>query len=300
MSFLRFFSLEDAMAAARVQHDPWLGDGDPFWWGGKTLDQAVDDILAGRGLEEAGEITPYLRTFDTYAREDTPQPAYDIAGFYPDVPAFLAGRPDNMRHLEPVPSRLTPITAVEQFSPRAVVLMVSVPVDVDPFFIARRAAIIAAYATRLSESHPVELWIASAARLESRAQSDKERDAGWAVRMDPSQVGQVVALCDTAGARMVGINLMSLAVAATLPKDRAYIIECDGYSMHRSPHNYADAVCRAFRFSAGSLVITGAFDTVDPEEIIQSASVYEGSGFDAAIDAPRAAPQTFAQEAPQS
>lgn len=276
MSFLRFFSLEDAMEQARIQHDPCLGKGDSYWWGDKTLDQAVDDILAGRGIADGGDFIPYLRVFDTFAREETPHPAFGVAGFYPDVPAFLAGRPDNMRRLEPAPELLTPTVAAEQFSPRAVVLMVSVPANIDAFYIARRAAVIAAYALRLSESHPVELWVVDAARQKASKASPSPDDVGWAVRMDPQQVGRVVALCDTAGTRMVGINLLGLATGAPVPEERGvYRIECGGYFLADSPEKYAHAVCRAFGFPSGSLVVTGAFDTVDPFEIIQSAIDYE-------------------------
>lgn len=274
MKFIRFFTLEEAMEQARIVHDPDVDTrADAYWRGDKTMSQTIEDILAGRGVVDAGEYAPYLRVFDTYAREDTPQPAYGIAGFYPDVPAYLAGRPDNMRWLEPLPERLTPTTSAEPFNPRALVLMSSIPYSADPFHIVRRAMVIASYAMRLSESHPVELWVANAVRQTEPPHAD----IGWAVRMDPRRAGQVVALCDTAGVRTVGFNLLALAGGAP-GRGEGYLIECDGYGTQRTTRHYAHAVCRAFGFPFGSLVITGAFDTVDPEGIIQSATVYEPSG----------------------
>lgn len=123
------------------------------WFGNKTTVEAID--LCTRGdVSLAAPSDKLLDKFEGLTFPTTGRAwSDDVVGSFPNVPAFIAGIPANMRRRK----RLCDMA----FAPIAIIADVVLSCSCSAEQMARRGAAILALARGLSARRPVELWVAA-------------------------------------------------------------------------------------------------------------------------------------------
>ena len=237
--FTLYYDLAAALAAGGTRiHDAGLAHMQANWHGAASFTAAIAYLRRGASARDLLLLRAALDAVDL-ADRDQPRSGWTLApvGAMPDVPAFLAGHPANMR---------TPAIDPAHCERQVVLLMVGTPREVAASTMAAWAMRHAALALRIAETSPVELWIGEAVR------SDNGQDLGWAVRVDPMDVAHIVALSSAQGARVLGLNLLARAGGHGV-----YPLQCgDGsFATVASRDRYARAAARSFGFPPSTRVV---------------------------------------------
>lgn len=218
------------------------------WTGPRTLAESRDYMRTGASWQETNAARKLVDKIDAEVHESTrtiwkPSPF----GAYPIVPDYLAGDPFSMRNKETEQSPAGPVR---------VVLNISVAAGVTAATIARRGAAMAAFAMKLSEHRPVELWISSAFHNEI-----KRIDVGWRTRLDmPMNVSQVVASFDRSVCRMINFaTLHNLSGCGADDRTATYPFRLKG----RDAYHGRDGYMAAFR----------EYMQLAPEDIVLDAGI---------------------------
>lgn len=192
-NFVIFDSVTDFCAAEK--HAYYDGRRDN-WTGPRSLKEATDYLRRGASESETKEARDLVNKIDAEIHERAHhQWAPSPFGAYPVVPDYLAGDPFSMRHKVSVASDAAPVH---------VVLNISVAAGMKAGTIAKRGAAMAAFAMKLAEHRPVELWISSAFH-----NSTGRADVGWRCKLDmPMNVSQVVAAFDRSVCRVMNFSLL--------------------------------------------------------------------------------------------
>jgi hypothetical protein len=122
--------------------------GEASWWGGDSMGKLMDKCLCGEETHVAAaeQMLDQLRDEIEIPRPQWTPSAY---GAFPDVPAFLAGEIDCMRHMVADPSMTAPVRVY--FDPTS-----SAALDAET--LAKRGTAALALTMALAQIRPVELW----------------------------------------------------------------------------------------------------------------------------------------------
>jgi hypothetical protein len=244
--FMVFNSVSDFLAMKRLRE--YVDRDSLQWFGGRTEKEAVAYFQTGAGEEETRAARALVDKIDVEVHEGTRKVwRPDVCGAYPIVADYLAGEPLSMRNRLNEISRLSPIR---------VVMNISVASGVEPDTIARRGAALAAFAMKLSEQRPVELWISSA------FYNEKTRiDVGWRAKLDlPMNVSQVVASFTPSVCRLLNFATLEVLSGATNATTYAtYPFVLDRYSAYNSRDRYL----RAFR----------EYMNLEPDDVVLDAGI---------------------------
>jgi hypothetical protein len=124
----------------------------PEWYGRITFDEACQLAIQG-DVKLVAKSDKLLAKFERYAFETTGRGwRNDVVGALPDVPAYIAGHPLNMRRRTRLDSAAAPI---------AIVIDTTISAAIDSKTIMRRGAAILALVRILAGRRPVELWAVS-------------------------------------------------------------------------------------------------------------------------------------------
>jgi hypothetical protein len=122
------------------------------WYGGVTFDEACQLAKFG-DVKLVAKSDKLLAKFERYAFETAGKGwRNDVTGGLPDVPAFIAGHPLNMRRRTRLDSAAAPI---------AIIVDTTISAAIDSKTIMRRGAAILALVRILAGRRPVELWAVS-------------------------------------------------------------------------------------------------------------------------------------------
>jgi hypothetical protein len=125
---------------------------DLYWYGGVTFDQACQLAIHG-DVKLVEKSDALLAKFERYAFETAGKGwRNDVTGGLPDVPAFIAGHPLNMRRRTRLDSAAAPI---------AIIVDTTISAAINAETIMRRGAAILALVRILAGRRPVELWAVS-------------------------------------------------------------------------------------------------------------------------------------------
>lgn len=164
------------------------------WYGGRDFKASKEYFQRGADEDEIADARALMNQIDVeihgvHGEVWKPQ----VYGAYPCVPDYLAGDPMCMRMKELDESEQAPVR---------VVLDIGVPARTSHRVIAKRAAAATAFAMKLSEQRPVELWIADAGYNEKL-----RRDYGWRCKLDmPTNISQVMAAFNPSVNRMMMLH----------------------------------------------------------------------------------------------
>lgn len=121
----------------------------PSWWGGKPWGESVAHVRGGdlAGVEASDKFMAAIEVDNLVSQswEET----HDVIGGVPNVPAYLAGLPLNMRRMERVADERGPLTMFAS-------LELSASIDVGTM--RKRGAAVLALVRALSATRPVELY----------------------------------------------------------------------------------------------------------------------------------------------
>jgi hypothetical protein len=130
---------------------------DTTWYGGVTFDEACELAIHG-DVKLVAKSDALLAKFERYAFETSGKGwRNDVVGALPDVPAYIAGHPLNMRRRTRLDSAAAPI---------AIVIDTTISAAIDSKTIMRRGAAILALVRILAGRRPVELWAVSQVNAE--------------------------------------------------------------------------------------------------------------------------------------
>lgn len=119
------------------------------WSGSKDYDVSADQVRSG-DLSAVAPSDKWLDKFENMIPQTKAwQVRHDVLGGVPNVPAFLAGHPMNMRRRERITKESAPLCVM-------VTLTTSAAITAD--LMRKRGAILLAFVRALSATRPVELW----------------------------------------------------------------------------------------------------------------------------------------------
>jgi hypothetical protein len=128
------------------------GSDRPEWYGRVTFDQACQLAIQG-DVTLVAKSDKLLAKFERYAFETSGRGwRNDVVGALPDVPAYIAGHPLNMRRRTRLDSAAAPI---------AIIVDTTISAGINAETIMRRGAAILALVRILAGRRPVELWAVS-------------------------------------------------------------------------------------------------------------------------------------------
>ncbi|HWG89155.1 MAG TPA: hypothetical protein VN679_15325 [Candidatus Acidoferrales bacterium] len=192
------------------------------WTGPRNYKESKTYFLHGAGEDELSASRKLLNQIDVAVhgvQGEVWKP--QVYGAYPVVADYLAGDPMCMRNKEWDETDVAPVR---------IILNTAVAAGVEADTIARRAAASAAFAMKLSERRPVELWISTALhnmRLKT--------DVGFRVKLDmPMNLSQVVAAYDRSVSRVLTSPILELLANNDDPNATE---SCDGYSFELNGFN---------------------------------------------------------------
>jgi hypothetical protein len=129
------------------------------WYGNVTFDEACQLAIHG-DVKLVAKSDALLAKFERYAFETSGRGwRNDVVGALPDVPAYIAGHPLNMRRRTRLDSAAAPI---------AIIVDTTISAAIKPETIMRRGAAILALVRILAGRRPVELWAVSQVDAEDR------------------------------------------------------------------------------------------------------------------------------------
>lgn len=137
-------------AQANCQNARNWRDANGSWYGGAKSANEIAQKTRGGDLSGVPASDALLERFERFAFE-TERPTWrdDIAGGFPNVPAFLAGHPLAMRR------RINDASAA---APLAIVVDLATSAGISAETIRRRGAAVLALSRLLTMRRPVELW----------------------------------------------------------------------------------------------------------------------------------------------
>lgn len=206
--FVRYDSVDAQLQATKTMQD-YYGEMSN-WSGGRNMSASKDYVTRGASAAEISPVRELLDKIDASFPEGL-APAWVASpyGAYPVVPDYLAGDPFSMRVKTMVESPRAPIR---------VVLDVFVSAKVRQSTILQRGAAMAAFAQKLSELRPVELYLAGVVYDEKCG-----HDCGFMTRLNstPIELAQLVACLTPSFCRMIGLNTVktqtNCGLASALP-----------------------------------------------------------------------------------
>lgn len=121
------------------------------WYGNKNYDKSVEQIRSGdlSGVAASDALMSKLET--AVPLSQSWHTRLDVVGGVPNVPAFLAGHPYNMRRRERIMSQQAPL---------AIIASLELSGGIDIGTMRKRGSVMLALVRRLSNIRPVELFVA--------------------------------------------------------------------------------------------------------------------------------------------
>lgn len=148
--FVSFDSIAELADNARDMMGPgYLGKRAHEWNGHVSTDRALD-LLRNGDLSAVAASDALLEKFEQYSPSTSRRAWTDgVCGAIPNVPAFVAGQPLNMRRR---------IRSESEFSPLAIVVDLTTSASITADQIRARGIAILALVRALSAVRPIELW----------------------------------------------------------------------------------------------------------------------------------------------
>jgi hypothetical protein len=229
-SFMVFDSIHDFIAAPTSKRTAEYLQNTDSWTGPRNYNASREYFKRGADESEMRNARDLMDKIDVevhghVGEQWTPQ----VYGAYPIVPDYLAGDPLCMRAKDRIEFDGAPLR---------VVLNIAVAAGMGEHTIARRAAAAAAFAMKLSERRPVELWMSVA--VHNRL---LRADVGFRVKLDmPMNLSQVIAAFNRSVCRVLMFPMVEYAatgdVNAPFTQD-SYAFELkglDAYSDRERPY----------------------------------------------------------------
>lgn len=224
------------------------------WAGGRTFEDAKDYYRRGADEDELRAARDLIDQIDIHihgVKGDVWKP--QVHGAYPIVPDYLAGDPFSMRWKE---------LDEQVLAPMKIILDTGVSCDVSSTTLARRAAAVTAFAMKLSERRPVEVWIAHPLN-----HSTRNMDIAWMTKMDaPVNISQVMAAYNPSVCRKLDLNMAEhLSGSNGAYSGEHYPLSIKGMDVHYNRAGYAKAFREVFHVGPDDLILgpAGSFDMDD-------------------------------------
>ena len=225
------------------------------WAGGRDFEEAKAYFLRGADEDEVHEARELLNKIDIEVhgvQGEVWKPQF--YGAYPVVPDYLAGDPLCMRTKEQDENEQAPVR---------VVLDIGVPAKTPQRVIAKRAAAATAFVMKLSETRPVELWIADAGYDEVL-----KRDYGWRCKLDmPTNMAQVMAAFNPSVNRMLMLHYAHQLAGGKGHYDRASLLFALNGVAGGYPAQYRRELVKYLQLDKDDIVLHTLLDTDAMEAI---------------------------------
>ncbi len=212
------------------------------WAGYRDFAQSREYFLAGASEAETKPARDLLNAIDVEVhghKGDVWAPS--VQGAFPCVHDWLIGSPTAMR---------SKVQEETECAPVRVVLNISVAAGVNQHTIAHRAAAAAAFAMKLSEHRPVELWAAVAVRND-----DNMTDCGFRVKLDmPINLSQVMAAFNPSVCRRLAIAYCHTFSGGT-SNQFSYSFNCGGASPYEDRDKFVRNMRAALKLGEDDIVL---------------------------------------------
>ena len=212
------------------------------WAGNRNFAKSREYFLAGASEAETKPARDLLDAIDVEVHGHKGGVwAPSVQGAFPCVHDWLIGSPTAMR---------SKVQEETECAPVRVVLNITVAQGVNQHTIAHRAAAAAAFAMKLSEHRPVELWAAVAARNDRNM-----TDCGFRIKLDmPLNLSQVMAAFNPSVCRRLAITYCH-TFSEGAPNEFNYTFNCGGVSPYTNRDKFVRNMRAALKLGDDDIVL---------------------------------------------